>query len=50
MINIIHIDQNSSNGTFYEHWHTMEDKLDKIDPKTLLIVGQVVTTVVYEAQ
>lgn len=50
MINIIHIDQNSSNGTFYEHWHTMNDNLGQIDKKTLQIVGKVVSTVIYEAQ
>lgn len=50
MINIIHIDQNSSNGSFFEYWHTMEDNLDKIDPTTLQMVGKLVTTVVYEAQ
>ncbi len=50
MINIIHIDQNSSNGTFYEYWHTMNDNLSQIDPKTLRMVGEVVAKVVFEEQ
>jgi len=50
MIDIIHIDQNSVNGTFYDHWHTLNDNLDQIDVKTLQIVGEVVTTVIYEEQ
>lgn len=50
MIDIIHQDQNSSNGTFYEHWHTVGDNLSQIDPTTLRVVGEVVTRVVYEAQ
>jgi len=50
MINIIHIDQNSSNGTFYEYWHTMNDNLSQIDPQTLKMVGDVVVHTIYEAQ
>lgn len=49
MIDIIHQDQNSSNGTFYEHWHTINDNLDQIDKQTLQVVGEVVTRVIYEA-
>ncbi|MBK9291917.1 MAG: M28 family peptidase [Bacteroidetes bacterium] len=50
MINIIHLDPNSSNGTFYEYWHTLGDNLSQIDPKTLQAVGEVVTRVIYESQ
>ncbi len=50
MINIIHQDQNSSNGTFYEHWHTLNDNLNQIDPATLNVVGNVLLKVLYEAQ
>ena len=50
MIDIIHLDENSINSTFFEQWHTLGDNLSQIDPRTLLIVGQVVTKVVYEAQ
>lgn len=46
-IDIIHMDRNSSNGTFFEHWHTSHDTMDKIDKKTLKMVGHVLSTVVY---
>ena len=46
-INIIHLNKNSSNGTFYDHWHTVNDNLEQIDPATLKIVGQTVLTVIY---
>ncbi len=46
-IDIIHLDKNSSNGSFYEYWHTTGDTMDKIDKKTLEMVGKVVGTVVY---
>lgn len=48
MINIIHLDEKSANGTFYEHWHTINDNLDQIDPHTLKVVGEVVLNVVYK--
>ena len=47
-IDIIHLDPNSSNGSFWEYWHTTGDSFDKIDKKTLGIVGRVVETVVYK--
>lgn len=47
MINIIHLDPASSNGTFYEHWHTVNDNLDQISPETLRVVGQTVLTVIF---
>jgi len=46
-IDIIHLDPASSNGSFFEYWHTSGDTFDKIDKKTLGIVGDVVTKVVY---
>lgn len=46
-IDIIHQDVNSSNNSFFEHWHTTGDNLDVIDPASLKMVGQVVLTVVY---
>lgn len=46
-IDIIHLDPNSSNGSFFEHWHTKEDTIDKIDPETLRVVGDVVLNVIY---
>lgn len=50
MINIIHLDPDSRNGTFYEYWHTLGDNLSQIDPKTLKAVGEVVTRVIYESK
>lgn len=46
-IDIIHLDPESANGTFYDHWHTLNDNLSQIDRETLKIVGQVVLTVVF---
>ena len=47
-IDIIHVEDGKSGNSFFEHWHTIEDNLDKIDRKTLNMVGQVVMTVVYQ--
>ncbi|MDD4373572.1 MAG: M28 family peptidase [Bacteroidales bacterium] len=49
-INIIHLDPSSSNGTFFEHWHTVADNLDAIDKETLRIVGRIVTHTIYNEQ
>ena len=46
-IDIIHLDHESVNGTFYDHWHTVNDNLSQIDRETLGMVGQVVLTVVF---
>ncbi|MGM0566411.1 MAG: M28 family peptidase [Bacteroidota bacterium] len=46
-INIIHLNPDSKNGSFFEHWHTREDTIDKISPETLRVVGDVVLNVVY---
>ena len=46
-IDIIHLDPNSSNGSFFEYWHTTGDTFDKIDRETLKVVGEVITKVVY---
>jgi len=46
-IDIIHLDPNSSNGSFYEYWHTTGDTFDKIDKHVLGVVGEVITTVVF---
>ena len=46
-IDIIHLDPNSSNGSFFEYWHTTEDTFDKIDRETLRVVGEVLTKVVF---
>jgi len=47
-IDIIHLDKNSSNGSFYEYWHTTGDTFDKIDKETLRVVGNVLLRVVFE--
>jgi Zn-dependent M28 family amino/carboxypeptidase len=46
-LDIIHLDTKSSNGTFFEYWHTTGDTMDKIDKNTLKAVGQVLLTVIY---
>ncbi len=46
-IDIIHLDPNSSNGSFYEYWHTTGDTYDRIDKETLRVVGEVLTKVVF---
>lgn len=45
-INIIHQNFESPNGMFFEHWHTVKDNIDGIDPATLKIVGDVVLTTI----
>lgn len=49
-IDIIHLDPGSSNGSFFEYWHTTGDTIDKIDKETLKVVGDVVIRVVYNEQ
>jgi len=46
-IDIIHLDPGSSNGSFFEYWHTTGDTFDKIDRETIRVVGEVVTKVVF---
>ncbi len=46
-IDIIHLDPHSSNGSFFEYWHTTDDTIDKIDPFMLKVVGQTVLEVIY---
>jgi glutaminyl-peptide cyclotransferase len=47
MIDIIHLSADEEH-TFGEHWHTHNDNIDVIDPRTLRAVGQVVTAVIYK--
>ncbi len=47
VIDIIHHDF-SSPTNFWKHWHTHGDTIDKVDPKTLKVVGQVLLQVLYE--
>ncbi len=46
-INIIHLDPASVNGTFYDHWHTVNDNLEQIDRSTLKVVGQTVLETIF---
>lgn len=47
-IDIIHLDPNSRNGTFFEHWHTLKDNINTIDKTTLKVVGQTLLFLIYE--
>lgn len=49
-IDIIHMDDESSNHSFFEHWHTIHDNMDAISKHSLKVVGQTVLTVIYEEQ
>ncbi|MFK5857363.1 MAG: M28 family peptidase [Bacteroidota bacterium] len=46
-IDIIHLDPNSKNRSFFDHWHTVNDNMEHIDKQSLQIVGEVLMTVVY---
>jgi hypothetical protein len=46
-LDIIHLDPNSSNGSFFEYWHTTGDTFDKIDREMLGIVGRVVVEMIF---
>lgn len=46
-IDIIHLDPNSKNRSFFEHWHTVNDNIKSIDKQSLQIVGDVLINVVY---
>jgi hypothetical protein len=47
-IDIIQLDPDSPNGSFFEYWHTTGDKLNVIDKGTLKAVGQTLLTVIFE--
>ncbi len=46
-IDIIHLDPNSKNRSFFDHWHTINDNMEVIDKQSLQIVGDVLMNVVY---
>ena len=48
MIDIIHLQLNNPQKTFFEDWHTHEDDLRNIDRNTLKAVGQVLIQVLYQ--
>ena len=47
MIDIIHLDQDSKNSTFFDHWHTHNDNMDAIDKTPLGVVGEVLLNLIY---
>ena len=48
MIDIIHTQPNNLSHTFFNAWHTTQDTMDNIDPKTLKAVGQTLIQVLYQ--
>jgi len=48
MIDIIHLETNNPQKTFFEHWHTHQDDLRNIDRQTLKAVGQVLLQALYQ--
>ncbi|WP_082217526.1 M28 family peptidase [Dyadobacter psychrophilus] len=48
MIDIIHTKPNNMSKTFFDQWHTTDDTMEHIDPKTLKAVGQTLIQVVYQ--
>lgn len=48
-IDIIHQDKSSRTG-FYPYWHTQGDKMDKIDRKTLGVVGETLLYTIFREQ
>jgi hypothetical protein len=39
---------NPATGSFSPTWHTLDDKMDNIDRKTLSAVGRTVTNIIYK--
>lgn len=46
-IPMVDIVQNSTNGSFFAHWHTTTDNIDAISPRTLGAVAEVVLKTIY---
>jgi len=46
-VNIIHLEKDAEEGSFFKHWHTINDNMDYVDKNTLKIVGAVVLNVIY---
>ena len=46
-IDIIDLRPDSSNESFPETWHTLDDNIDNIDKNTLEMVGKVLIFTVY---
>jgi Zn-dependent M28 family amino/carboxypeptidase len=47
MINIIHLEPQPSQNTFFKYWHTQMDNIDNVDPYSLQMVGDVLVRLVY---
>ena len=47
MINIIHLERDNAQNTFFRYWHTLQDNMEHIDKESLQMVGEVVVRVVY---
>ena len=47
MIDIIHTESHKSDKLFFPHWHTHDDDIEQIDPRTLQAVGETILSVVY---
>ena len=48
MLDIINMKPEMKNQTFHKDWHTHGDDIDIIDKRTLRVIGQVVTAVLYK--
>lgn len=46
-IDIIHLDPNSKNRSFFDQWHTVDDRIEFINKQSLQITGDVLMMVVY---
>ncbi len=46
-IDIIHLDPASKNRSFFDQWHTVDDKMEFIDKESLQVVGEVLLMVIY---
>lgn len=47
MVDVVHLEINNADRTFFEHWHTTNDTMENISSETLKAVGQTVLQVLY---
>jgi len=50
MVDIIHLQMNNPQKTFFDDWHTHEDDMRNIDSNTLKAVGQTLLQALYQEQ
>lgn len=50
MVDIVHLQLNNPQKTFFDDWHTHEDDMRNIDPNTLKAVGQTLLQALYQEQ